>query len=392
MPLIERVKAIIASGLALAATPDAISWKTPRPTSRLAADQTASGALPPTTSPSPPPIPPPLLTPPPLTPPLSTPPPPPSGSMAQTPPAAPMSRELVVFASGFALAAAAAVGAWLLLGADSRPLSGSPRSRPAPTQAAALASPQQADCAMEPATAAASARDGRFPLQASVAGLIEADIASFVVIGHDSAAAGRPRDAEAAFLMSCRVADKLKGAGSAEVADAKYQLGAHYAALAASGTIVAGPQRAELLGRAERLYADSSQIYAASYGQAHEKSQRVAHGRATLTQAPATPSTSAPIALSASAPAFGPATASVQAPPAVLGEPAPRLSPMPPATRVEAPASPTRAALPAAGTAPTARALPPTAAEAKDRTRQRPPALGECLPAVAALGLCDPGT
>ena len=314
--------------------------------------------------------------------------------MAQTPAAAPMSRELVIFASGFALAAAAAVGAWMLLGADSRPLSGSPKSRVAPTQAAALASPQQADCAMEPATAAASAQDGRFPLQASVAGLIEADMASFIVIGHDSAAAGRPRDAEAAFLMSCRVADKLKGAGSVEVADAKYQLGAHYAALAAGGTTIAGPQRAELLARAERLYADSSQIYVANYGQAHEKSQQVAQGLAALTQAPTTPPTPMPTAMapSTSAPASGPAIASVQAQPAVLAEPATQLPPMPLATRVEAPAPPNTAALPAAGTTPMARALPPNAAEAKDRTRQRPPALGECLPAVAALGLCDPGT
>lgn len=307
--------------------------------------------------------------------------------MAQTPAAALMSRELVIFASGFALAAAAAVGAWMLLGSDSRPLSGSPKSRPAPTQAAALASPQQADCAMEPATAAASAQDGRFPLQASVAGLIEADMASFIVIGHDSAAAGRPRDAEAAFLMSCRVADKLKGAGSVEVADAKYQLGAHYAALAAGGTNVAGPQRAELLGRAERLYADSSQIYVANYGQAHEKSQQVAQGLTALTQAPTPLPTPTAMAPSTSAPVSGSAIATAEAPPAVPLAPASPLE-----TRVEAPAPPITAALPAAGTAPTARALPPTAAEAKDRTRQRPPALGECLPAVAALGLCDPGT
>lgn len=356
MSLIERVKAIIASGLALAATPDANTWKTPRPLSPLTSDALTTSVLMPSPSlPQPEPEP-----------------------QPQPPTAAPGTRELVVLASGFAIAAAAAVGIWVFLGADSGQSSKQPKADVVPAQSPALASRQLADCGMAPAAAAASEQDGRFPLQADVAGLIAADIAFFIVIGNESATAGRLRDAEAAFLMSCRVADKLKGAGSVEVADAKYQLGALYAGLARSDATVAGPQRTEWLGRAGRLFADSSQTYLASYGQAHEKSQLAARGLAALPQVVAP--TPTPAAVSE------PAPASVQAQPAV--PPAPE-SPL--ATRNEAPVQPTSPAPPAAGTAQSAGPLPPSAGEGKDRARQRPPVIKECVPAVAALGLCDPG-
>ena len=54
---------------------------------------------------------------------------------------------------------------------------------------------QRATCNVEPATPVAGEADGRFPLHASVAGLVVADIASLIVIGNEAAATGRPRDA-----------------------------------------------------------------------------------------------------------------------------------------------------------------------------------------------------
>lgn len=197
-----------------------------------------------------------------------------------------------------------------------------------------------------------------------------ADITSFIFIGNQAAAAGQPRDAEAAFLMSCRVADKLKGAASVESADARYQLGAHYAGLAQSGGAGAVPQRAELLARAERLYADSAQAYLASFGQAHEKSQLAAQGLAAVRQAIAPSSVSPPTPTSA------------QAQTAPLA-PQPQL-----AARSEASEKLRRPSPSVAGPAPAANPLPP--ADAQGKARQRPPGFKECLPAVATLGLCDP--
>ena len=149
-------------------------------------------------------------------------------------------------------------------------------------------------CPLQPAVAAAGVKDGQLPLQADVSGLTATDIGSFLVIGKQSAAAGRPRDAEAAFLMACRVADKLKGTGSVESADARYQLGAHYRALAlAAGTTLAGHDQAELLQRAEGLYADSLPGYVAKYGNSSDQAKQAGEGLSAVRQALARPPPSA---------------------------------------------------------------------------------------------------
>jgi hypothetical protein len=259
MAITKRLAAIIASGLALAATPEEQAWKTPRPAASLVPDEPAASDPPPSGLPDQP------------------------ETTVQPAPVALISRELVVFASGFALAAAAAVGIWMLRGADASPVHGKPKTGVAAPLPTAMTG-QLATCLTEHAAAPANEKDGHFPLQASVSGLIAADIASFIVIGNEAAAAGRPRDAEAAFLMSCRVADKLRGAASLESADAKYHLGSHYGRLGLYGGLAAGTDRAELLRRAEPLYLDSLQTYIANYGEAHEKSQLAAEGLAAVRQ------------------------------------------------------------------------------------------------------------
>ncbi|MDB5742542.1 MAG: hypothetical protein JWR68_857 [Polaromonas sp.] len=171
----------------------------------------------------------------------------------------------------------------------------------APSQAVAQPSPSLtaplASCSLQPLTTVAGEKDGRFPLQSEVDGLTAADAASFIVVGKEAAAAGRTRDAEVAFLMSCRVAQKLKGADSVESASAKYQLGWHYAKVALEGN-AAGASRAEMLKRAEGLYSDSLQTYRTQYGESHEKSRFAAEGlaavRQRLAQASNTPSVPGP--------------------------------------------------------------------------------------------------
>ncbi|HQS33013.1 hypothetical protein [Polaromonas sp.] len=304
------------------------------------------------------------------------------------------SRQLIVFASGFVLVAMAAVGVGGLLLTDSPLVRGKPDKVDAmvatPPAMVALASGQPAPCPSEPVAVAANEKDGRFPLQANVEGLMAADITSFIAIGQESAAAGRPRDAEAAFLMACRVADKVAGAGSVESADAKYQLGAHYARLAFKGGAAASADRAELLRRAERLHADSSQVYLAGYGQAHEKSQAAIKGLAEVRQALAPAPQPSATATAMPAPIPEPSVTPAPTPaPAVVPAPAPQL-----ATRSEEtekppqPPQPPQTAPPVA--APAVSPVPP--ADARESSRQRPPGFKECLPAVATLGLCDPNT
>jgi hypothetical protein len=340
MFITKRLAAIIASGLALAATPEASAWKTPRPASSLMPDKPVASVPPPPQRPDQP------------------------ETTVQPSPVAPTPRELVVFALGFALATAAAVGIWLLRGADSSPAHGKPKTNAAAPRPVALATRPLATCPIEPAAAAASEKDGHFPLQADVSGLIAADIASFIVIGKEAVAAGRARDAEAAFLMSCRVADKLRGAASVESADAKYHLGAHYARLALDGDPAAGANHAELLRRAEPLHLDSLQTYIANYGEAHETSRLAAEGLAALRQTLAQEKS------------MQPAPEPVLAPERKTNAGALEKMPKP--------------ALPGAGAGAALTVSPLPVTEAEIKTSEDPSILKKCPEAVATLGLCNP--
>ena len=209
-----------------------------------------------------------------------------------------------MFASGGVLAAAVIAGAWLMLDVPGLPMSG----KPVTSASAPQASGQVASCPLEPATAASGGQDGQFPFQPDVPGLTATDIASFIVIGQGAAASSRPHDAEVAYLMSCRLADKLKGVNSVESADGKFLLGGHYAKLALGAGSASDASRPELLRRAEFLYLDSHRIFSTAYGQADQKSRAAADGLAAVRQTLAQGSTVQP----APAPVPTPATAPEQ--------------------------------------------------------------------------------
>lgn len=186
-------------------------------------------------------------------------------------PTPPKPRFLIIFASFFVFIAVVLVGAWMGFGSgffslDDKFATANSTSKSIESDGLPLNT-----CPLQPVIAAAGINDGQFPLQVDVSGLTATDMGSFLVIGRQSAAAGRPRDAEVAFLMACRVADKVKGNSSIESADARYQLGAHYGALALTVPAAPGSVKAELLQRAEGLYADSLPAYIAKYGQSGDK-------------------------------------------------------------------------------------------------------------------------
>lgn len=183
------------------------------------------------------------------------------------------------FAAGLAIGAVAT--AMIVLG----PLSAvrdRPQARPGAPQAAAVAL-RGTECPLEPAAAIAGARDGRYRMPADLSGYAATDSKAFIVMGSEAATAARPHDAEIAYLMACRVADRFKGAGSLAAADARHELARHYVNLAqAAGP--AAPSCGELLRRAETLYSDSLQLYRASYGPQHEKSRGAEQGLAGVRQ------------------------------------------------------------------------------------------------------------
>ncbi len=145
-------------------------------------------------------------------------------------------------------------------------------------------------------------KDGQYALRSELSSNSERDIAGFILIGKEAAASGRPRDAEVAFLMSCRLADTFKGPSSAESSDARYQLARHYGQLALHGNTKVKPNRGELLKRAQALYMDSLTAYRARYGEAHEKSRFAAQGLASVQSALAQTTAPIPTAKSATPP------------------------------------------------------------------------------------------
>jgi len=186
-----------------------------------------------------------------------------------------------IFSSGFAygvLASALVV----LVGLHAPAARDKPQARmPAPA-GVAVPSHQIAGCPLQSATVAADEKDGRFNMPAELYGYAGPDSRAFIAIGKEAAAEGRRRDAEIALLMSCRVADRVRGSGSLEAADARYQLGRHYDSLARQADPAVAADPSELLRRAQLLYSDSLRIYAAAYGEEHEKARAAAEGLAGL--------------------------------------------------------------------------------------------------------------
>ena len=272
-----------------------------------------------------------------------------------------------------AIAAAAGIGGWLWLNTtepSDPPGSERPNTvRPEPAQTASV---PLVMCPLEPVVPVAGDKDGRFPMQTDVSGLTAVDGASFVILSSEASAAGRARDAEVGLLMSCRIADKLKGAASVESADAKYRLGLHYANLSLRQGPVAAANRAAWLERAQILLADSLLTYSTRYGDSHDKSRFAANALASVRQhlAQKAQPESAPPGLPGGNGAAG--SAKLPTPtPTPTPTPAPAPKPSTPSVAAKPPASP----------------LP--AIEAREKARQTPPAIKECPPAVATLGLCD---
>lgn len=160
--------------------------------------------------------------------------------------------------------------------------------------AAVTASTRTVDCSFAPMVPAASKDDGLLPLDKDLQGNSSAAVATLVLAGKEASAAGKPRDAETAFLMACRTGESVKN-DPIPLADAQYQLGRHYAQVAAPPD---APQRAELLRRAEALYASSLQVYQRLRGAGHEKTRFAQEGLDALhrltSSAPAPGVTAAP--------------------------------------------------------------------------------------------------
>ena len=231
------------------------------------------------------------------------------------------------FAAGLAIGAVAT--ATIVLGPYSPAARNRMPAQPGASQAAAVAF-RGAECPLEPAAIITGAEDGRYRMPAELSGYATTDPNVFVAMGNEAAAAGRPHDAEIAYLMACRVADRFKGAGSVFAADARYELARHYGNLANTADKGA-PNCGELLRRAELMYSDSHQLYRASYGAGHEKSRQAAQGLAGVRQT-LVAQAGIPAASPAAPPGVPPIAAAPQPEAGVVMRESPAIRPAPGAT------------------------------------------------------------
>lgn len=292
-------------------------------------------------------------------------------------------RQAAVFAGGIALGLGAAAAAWVMLGRD-EPAPAPPGPVAAATQSMGAA-PERTRCEFEPKIPAAGSDDGSQSMPSDVEGRTAAQVAPLLVTGKEHAASGKRRDAEVAFLTACRIGRELGAAGAGPYADAKYQLGRHYATVAQA--MEAGDRdRGELLRRARLLYTDALQAMRAQHGEAHEKTRFAAQGLAAVEAAgaktavaeapvPAPPSVKEATQATKAPPAPAPmreATKATKAPPAPAPAPAP--APVIAATPAPAPAAKiVRAPPEVAPEPPVAKAPPPAPRQARIPAERRAP-------------------
>ena len=156
--------------------------------------------------------------------------------------------------------AAGAIGMMSLRGGDgpyagsAAPATRSMGSAPATT---AFIKAVAGNCEMVPMLPSAGNGDGRAILQANPASATAAEVGSLILDGKEASASGHQRDAEIDFLNACRNAAALPDSDGIPLADAMYQLGRHYANVAAFGA----PKSQDLFQRAERLYSASCLLY-----------------------------------------------------------------------------------------------------------------------------------
>jgi hypothetical protein len=167
------------------------------------------------------------------------------------------------------------------------PVSGAAAARPvAQAQPAAAASTCPEAALVQPV----GSHDGLFQLKPALAP--DAKASALVAVAREAQQQGRVRDAEVALIAACHAAEREAGARSAPIAEVKSQLGQHYVNLAAREGAEA--PRQEMHKRAEGLWSESADAYAASLGRDASKTRIAQRRLASLAQAapqPANPAT-----------------------------------------------------------------------------------------------------
>jgi hypothetical protein len=191
-------------------------------------------------------------------------------------------------AAAFAVVAASVVGLWMIVSrfASERHVPPPPivqRADPAQAPAPVAAAKPAGPCDFDPLVPAQAPGDGRFDLDAALAGPTPPNAKAFMAVADEMAAQRRWRDAEVALIAACRAATPKVGSRGVPVANAQSRLGQFYVDYAQREPH--GP-RDEARARAQALLAASAATYEAVLGKQSSRTRMAAKRAAALAQRP----------------------------------------------------------------------------------------------------------
>jgi hypothetical protein len=126
-----------------------------------------------------------------------------------------------------------------------------------------------------------NASDGQFMIDAALATSGDARSSAFVAVAREAASEGRPRDAEVAYIVACRLEARASSSPSVPVANIMNLLGQHY--VSAAAVTSTDESRRELLARGRELLDASVQGYNAVLGAGAARTQQASQQLAAIT-------------------------------------------------------------------------------------------------------------
>jgi hypothetical protein len=161
------------------------------------------------------------------------------------------------------------------------PVAAEPRKEAAAAVPLAAA-PTGGPCAFEPIVPQGRASDGQFMIDAALATSGDARPSAFIAVAREAASEGRPRDAEVAYIVACRLEARASSSPSVPVANILTLLGQHYVSAAADTST--DESRRELLARGRELLDASVQGYNAVLGAGAARTQQASQQLAAISR------------------------------------------------------------------------------------------------------------
>ena len=144
------------------------------------------------------------------------------------------------------------------------------------------AAPGGGPCEFDPIVPQGRASDGQFMIDAALATSGDARSSAFLTGAREAANEGRPRDAEVAYIVACRLEARASSSPTVPLAGILNLLGQHY--VSAAAVTSTEESRRELLARGRELLDASVKGYNAVLGASAARTQQASQQLAAITR------------------------------------------------------------------------------------------------------------